>query len=419
MSTFRRRTLDELLLQMRSIDHPDVSTTVSTIVNDVRRRGETAVREYAGRFDGLAKDSPLVVGRSEMQEALKALAPDERKRLTRVADRIRVFADGQRRSLQPFEIAVPGGLAGHTIVPVDRAGCYAPGGRYPLPSSLLMTALTARAAGVADVWVASPRRSAIMLACAALADADGFLVAGGAQAIAALAFGAAPVPACDVVVGPGNAFVTAAKRLIFGHAGIDALAGPSELVILADTTADPGSVAADLLAQAEHDPWSVPILVTTSESLVERVVAEVCLQLVSLPAAQVAGAALANGGALVVRDLDEGIAACDQLAPEHLHLHVALANSIATRLRNYGALFVGGQSAEVVGDYGAGPNHVLPTGGASRFSGGLSVLSFLRVRTWLSIRDAAAARELFDDAAWFGRLEGLEGHARSAERRIG
>jgi phosphoribosyl-ATP pyrophosphohydrolase/phosphoribosyl-AMP cyclohydrolase/histidinol dehydrogenase len=200
---------------------------------------------------------------------------------------------------------------------------------------------------------------------------------------------------------------------------IDALAGPSELVVLAEATADPGTIAADLLAQAEHDPQAVPVLVSVGEALAARVSAELARQVETLPTADVARAALANGGAVVVRNLDEGIAACDLLAPEHLELHVADAESLAPRLRHYGALFIGAGSAGVLGDYGAGPNHVLPTGRAARCAGGLSVLSFLRVRTWLAIHDPVGARDLVEDAAWLGRVEGLEAHARSAERRLG
>jgi phosphoribosyl-ATP pyrophosphohydrolase/phosphoribosyl-AMP cyclohydrolase/histidinol dehydrogenase len=328
------------------------------------------------------------------------------------------FAEGQRASLGPYRTNIPGGTAGHSIAAVERAGCYAPGGRYPLPSSLLMTALTARAAGVAEVWVASPRPGQMMLAAAALADVDGLLRVGGAQAIFALAYGAGPVPACDMVVGPGNAWVSAAKQLVAGRVGIDTIAGPSELVVLADGSADTGIVAADLLAQAEHDPQAIPVLVTTSEAMARGVEVELSRQLATLPTADVAMAALTNGGIVVVTDLAAAIAACDLLAPEHLELHVADAESVSPRLRHYGAIFMGESAAEVLGDYGAGPNHVLPTGRASRFTGGLSVLSFLRVRTWMAIHDRAGARELIQDAAWLGRVEGLEGHARSAERRL-
>ena len=244
------------------------------------------------------------------------------------------------------------------------------------------------------------------------------LAAGGAHAIAAMAFGAGPVPACDVIVGPGNRYVTAAKQLVGRRVAIDMLAGPSELVVFADHTANPAAIAADLLAQAEHDTDAVPILVALDPALADRVETELSRQLATLPTAAVVREALANGGVVNVASVEEGIAACDALAPEHLELFLDGADRIAPRLAHFGALFIGGASAEVLGDYGAGPNHVLPTGGTARSKGGLSVYTFLRVRTWLRIDDGAAARPLLEDAAWFGRVEGLEGHARSAERRL-
>jgi len=389
-------------------------------VEAVRLRGEAALREYAERFADVAAGGPLFLERATLDRALAGVPAADRARLERVAERIRVFAEAQKRALATVTVPVPGGAAGHWIAPLARAGCYAPGGRYPLPSSVLMTAVTARTAGVNEIWVASPRPGPMTLAAAAIAGADGVLAAGGAHAIAALAFGAGPLPACDVVVGPGNRYVTAAKQLVSGggRVAIDMLAGPSELVVFADATASPAVVAADLLAQAEHDPDAVPVLVTVDPSHLDRVKAELARQLADLPTAAIARAALENGGVVVVANVDEGIAACDALAPEHLELCLRDATAVAPRLRAYGALFIGAGSAEVLGDYGAGPNHVLPTAGTARSKGGLSVYTFLRVRTWLRIDDQASARPLVEDAAWFGRIEGLEGHARSAEARL-
>jgi phosphoribosyl-ATP pyrophosphohydrolase/phosphoribosyl-AMP cyclohydrolase/histidinol dehydrogenase len=221
----------------------------------------------------------------------------------------------------------------------------------------------------------------------------------------------------DVIVGPGNRYVTAAKQRVAGLVGIDMLAGPSELVVLADATADPATVASDLLAQAEHDPDALPVLVALDAGLVAEVERELDRQLADLPTAATAREAVAGGFAVLCQDLDEAVAVCDALAPEHLELLVADAASLAPRLRHYGGLFVGGGAAEVLGDYGAGPNHVLPTGGAARHVGGLSVLHFLRVRTWLKLDDIAGAATLIDDAVQLARLEGLEAHARSAARR--
>ena len=413
-----RRSVAELRRRRAAAVPAEALAVAAPIVEAVRLGGEAALREYAERFGDVATGAALFLPRSALDAALRDLPASDRGRLERVAERIRRFAEAQRRALNGVTLTVPGGVAGHWIAPLERAGCYAPGGRYPLPSSVLMTAMTARAAGVREIWVASPKPGPMTLAAAAIAGADGVLSAGGAHAIAALAFGAGPVPPCDVVVGPGNRYVTAAKQIVAGRVAIDMLAGPSELVVFADATASPAIIAADLLAQAEHDPDAVPVLVTLDHTHPDRVETELARQLSDLPTAEVARAALANGGVVVVANVAEGIAACDALAPEHLELCLGDAAAVAPRLEHFGALFIGAGSAEVLGDYGAGPNHVLPTAGTARSQGGLSVYTFLRVRTWLRIDDPAAARPLMEDAAWFGRTEGLEAHARSAERRL-
>ena len=412
------RTVDEIVRRRRSAVPAEALAAAAEIVEAVRRDGEPAVRRHAERFGELQPNEAIVTERPALEQALRSLNRADRERLERVAGRIRAFAEAQRATLREFAVLVPGGEAGHTVAPVERAGCYAPGGRYALPSSVLMTAVTARAAGVREVWVASPRPTPLVLAAAAVAHANGFLRIGGAHAIAALAYGAGPVPACDVVVGPGNHYVTAAKRIVAGDVGIDLLAGPSELIVFADASADPALVAADLLAQAEHDPCALPVLVSASTSLSAQVELEIRQQLSDLPGADVARAALANGGVITVDTIDDGVTVCDAIAPEHLQLHLADAPTVAPRLAHYGALFIGAAAGEVLADYGIGPNHVLPTGGTARRTGGLSVLTFLRVRTWVRITDASAARGVMEDAAWFGRAEGLEAHARAAEQRV-
>jgi phosphoribosyl-ATP pyrophosphohydrolase/phosphoribosyl-AMP cyclohydrolase/histidinol dehydrogenase len=413
-----RRTVADLVTHRPTGIPAEASAVAAPIVEAVRTRGEAALREYAERFGDVGVGEPLFLERAILARALASLPAGERERLERIAQRIRMFAEAQKRALGAVTVTVPGGAAGHWIAPLERVGCYAPGGRYPLASSVLMTAVTARTAGVKEIWVASPKPGPRTLAAAAVAGADGVLAAGGAHAIAALAFGAGPVRPCDMVVGPGNRYVTAAKQLVSARVAIDMIAGPSELVVFADATASPAVVAADLLAQAEHDPDAVPVLVTVDPALADRVAAEIERQLSGLPTAPVARVALANGGVVVVASIEEGIAACDALAPEHLELCLENAGAVAPRLGHYGALFIGAGSSEVLGDYGAGPNHVLPTGGTARSRAGLSVYTFLRVRTWLRIDDGVAARPLIEDAAWFGRVEGLEGHARSAERRL-
>ena len=416
----RRRTLAELQSTRFGVDgstDDDARRTAAEIVAEVRRGGETALRALSERFGDRRPDQPLILERRELERHRDRLSGEQRALLERAAQRIERFARAQRAALTDVEILVPGGRAGHRVLPVERVGGYVPGGRYPLPSSALMSAIPARVAGVSEIWLSGPRPSPATLAAAAIAGADGFLQVGGAQAIAALAYGAGAVPRCDVVVGPGNRWVAAAKRLVSGDVGIDSIAGPSEVVVVADSSSDPELVAADLLAQAEHDVVARPILITWDSALLERVEAALWARLEDLPTADTARAALGCGGVLHCATPEAAIAACDALAPEHLQLSLPAARELAPRFRCYGALFVGEGSAEVLGDYGAGPNHTLPTGGSARHASGLSVLHFLTVRTWLEIDDRGAAQALLQDTATFARLEGLEGHARAAEAR--
>jgi phosphoribosyl-ATP pyrophosphohydrolase/phosphoribosyl-AMP cyclohydrolase/histidinol dehydrogenase len=414
---FRRLAPSEINKANRPALDEQTIAEAARIVRDVRQRGEPALREHAERLGDIQPGAPLVIDRPQLEEALSALLREDQDLLAQSATRIRAFAEAQRNCLTDLSIPVPGGEAGHTIAPVNSAGCYAPGGRFPLPSSVLMTAVTARAAGVKQVIVASPRPAPVTLAAAAVAGADALLAVGGGQAIAALAFGVGAVPPCDVVVGPGNRWVTAAKQIVAGTVAIDMLAGPSELVVLADDTADPKTVAADLLAQAEHDPDALPILVTLDDSLPPRTEEELNRQLADLPTAETARAALQRGYAVTVASPTEATNVCDNIAPEHLALHTANAAEWRVRLKNYGTLFVGARSAEAFGDYGVGPNHVLPTGGTARAFAGLSVFTFLRARTWLTMRGNEDCDTIIKETARFARLEGLEAHARSAEAR--
>jgi histidinol dehydrogenase len=409
----RRITLDGLEGLRRSAIDAETESVGARIVAAVRSGGVPTLREYAARFDGLAADDRLVYDRGALDAARDSLAAATRELLERTADRIRSFAQAQRDALRDLDVVVEGGRAGHSVIPVDRAGCYAPAGRFPLPSTLLMTAVTARVAGVREVVVATPNPSPLMLATAAIAGADVVLAVGGAQAIGAMAWGVG-VPACDVIVGPGSRWVTAGKKAVAGHVAIDMLAGPSELVVVADDSADPARVAADLLAQAEHDADAFPALVAIGSAVADAVEKELAVQLDALPTRETAAAALTNGVIVVCDGVDVAVSACDLLAPEHLQICVRDADAFAARCRNAGALFVGEMSAEVFGDYGIGGNHVLPTGRGARFTGGLSVLNFLRVRTWLRMDDPA---RIVSDVASLARLEGLEGHARAAEAR--
>lgn len=384
------------------------------VVEAVRTGGEETVRTQAERFGELKPGEAWTAGPEAMQAALRQLDAATRGVLERTAERIRRFADAQRACLADLNTGVPGGRAGHTVSPVEVAGCYAPGGRYPLPSSVLMTAIPARVAGVGTVVVATPSRDPVMLAAAAIAGADVVLRVGGAHAIGAMAFGVG-VPACDVIVGPGNRWVTAAKHVVSAVCGIDMLAGPSELLVIADGQADPEVIAADLIAQAEHDPDALPCLVTKSRELVKRVNEALGRQLEGLPTAATARQSIeSNGFACVVGSIEEAVALSDRIAPEHLEILCADAERVAGMIRHAGGVFIGAWAAEVLGDYGAGPNHTLPTGRTGRVRGGLSVFDFLRIRTWLRMDDPGP---IAADAEALGRIEGLEGHARSAALR--
>jgi histidinol dehydrogenase len=393
---------------------------VETIIDDVQRRGDAAVREWSERFRERTEDQPIVLDRSTLEHASGSIDADVAGLLSRTADRIRRFADRQREMFVDISCPIPGGACGHRVWPMDAAGCYAPGGRYPLPSSVLMTLVTARAAGVRRVVAASPRPNPITLAAASIADADAMLTVGGAHAIAALAYGTESIERADVIVGPGNRWVTAAKQVVAsrGVVGVDMQAGPSELVVVADGSARPDVVAADLLAQAEHDDDAVVGLIAVGEGVIDEVERALAEQMVGLSTAPTARRSIEkNGFAMVAVDLEDSIEIVNVLAPEHVHLCTVDADWMSQRVRHAGATFVGQSSAEVLGDYGAGPNHTLPTGGAARFASGLSVAHFLRLQTCIAIEDAEAARELAADAAALARLEGLEAHARAADRR--
>lgn len=414
----RRVAAAELVAASPTVLDDETLGIARNILEDLRAGGVRALRRHAERLGDLRAGEPLILEREALLAARDAIPTGDRELLERVAARVAHFARAQRESLRALELSIPGGRAGHDILPVARAGCYAPGGRHPLPSSVLMTAVTARVAGVDEIVVASPRPAPITLAAAAVAGADRLLACGGAQAVGALAYGIEGLAPCEVVVGPGNRFVTAAKKLVAGEVRIDFLAGPSELLVLADDSADPATIAADLLAQAEHDPDARPLLVLLrAEVLAEAVERELLAQLAVLPTREVARSALRNGVVVHVDDDEAAVQVCNRLAPEHLQVLTRDPGRFRALLRHCGGLFLGPASAEVLGDYGIGPNHVLPTGGASRAHGGLSVLQFLRLRGWLELDSVDPGT--CADAVRLAELEGLAGHAAAARRRGG
>ncbi|KAL7534746.1 hypothetical protein ACHAWF_004935 [Thalassiosira exigua] len=434
MPLLTRRTPREVQLEIKDPVDPTALAQASAILDELRPGGASAcspdaLLAVARRLGDLGSenggDATHVVSASECKEAFDGLSDDERKSLTNIHGRVKAFADAQRRSVTDVTVDIPGGKAGHNVSPCRAAGCYAPGGRYPLPSSVIMTVVTARAAGCPYVVLASPKPAPITLAAAHVSGADVVLRVGGAQAVGAMAYGVSAsasipeVPPCDVIVGPGNKWVTAAKSIVNGHCGIDMLAGPSEVLVICDKTADPKIVAADLIAQAEHDVVARAILVSDDAMIIDKVDEEVIEQVGRLPEPNrsTAGEALKQSFAVLCKDVDECITVSDRLAPEHLEVQTKDAQKVGELCANYGGLFVGTQCAEVLGDYGAGPNHTLPTGGTGRYTGGLSVFNFLRIRTWMRIDDRNACQHMVEDSVRMARLEGLEGHARAAEAR--
>ncbi len=406
---------------------PDaVESSVREVIAAVRAEGDAAVRRYAAKYD---RSSPevLEVPAAELSGALtglRAAEPELAEALEFSRANIERFARAQASQFADFELEMgPGLLAGQRVIPVSRAAVYVPAGRFPLVSTVLMGVVPAKAAGVSEVVVASPpladglpdRR---ILAAAALAGADRVFAVGGAQAIAALAVGTASIPRADVVVGPGNKYVAAAKRLLYGEVGIDFVAGPTDVLIVADASAEPDLVAADLLAQAEHDPDARARALVPGRAFAELVSAAVERRLASLSTAATARSSLDAGGLLILySDADQAVAAADAIAPEHLELHGAEAESWAPRFRNFGSLFIGSRSAEVLGDYSAGINHTLPTSGSARFTGGLSVRHFLKTATTLRCSAGEAYERAGKAAELIAAAEGLAAHGASAAAR--
>ena len=401
-------------------DNDARGATVRAVLESVRRRGDAAVREYAAAFDRSHLEAFEVMP-AEREETLARMDPAARADAEFAIERVRDFATAQLGTMLPLEVEpLPGLHLGHRIIPIRRVGAYVPGGRYPLLSAPVMTIVPARVAGCDEVIACLPPGAhPDMIAVCHLSGADRIFRIGGAQAIAAMAFGTESVPAVDKIFGPGNAYVNEAKRQVFGTVGIDQLAGPSEIYVVADETGDPEMIATDLLAQAEHDVMTRVGLITTSRALAEATVAEVERQLADLPTADVAGPAWRDYGEVVLcADEATMIAFSDRIAAEHLQVHTADPQATARRLRNYGSLFIGPLASVVYSDKCCGTNHTLPTLGAGRYTGGLWVGSYLKVCThqWLDPRGVAAVAP---PAIRQSAREGLEGHRRAAAFRTG
>ena len=411
----------QLLAGNETLD-PELTATVSAILSNVRDNGVTALVEYTNRFDHRSAGAgDLEVAETSLQQALAAIAPDLRQALESAAERIREYHQHQIAQSWSYRDQ-DGSTLGQRITPLDRVGIYVPGGKAAYPSSVLMNAIPAQVADVGEIIMVVPavndEINPVVLAAAQLAGVDKVFSIGGAQAIAALAYGAGPVPAVDKIVGPGNRYVAAAKRLVFGVVGIDMIAGPSEVVIVADESADPDWIAMDMFAQAEHDEDARAILVTTDASLPEQVEVSINQQIAQMERADIIRTAIENNGALIrAGGMEQACAIVNRLAPEHLELAVQDPDRYLEGIRHAGAIFLGHFAAEALGDYCAGPNHVLPTGRTARFSSPLGVYDFQK-RSSLIECSAASASELARTATVLARAEGLSAHARSAALRM-
>ncbi|MBX6377661.1 MAG: histidinol dehydrogenase, partial [Clostridia bacterium] len=419
MEAWRRRTAD---VAWRRPDLGEVEEAARTICAEVRRRGDAALLDLTRRFDGVDLTAVgLEVPPGEVAAAPATVDAALRSAIEEAAARIEAFHRLQMP--RPYRLAAAGGAwLGEEIRPLERVGVYVPGGLARYPSTVLMAAVPARLAGVRHVYLCTPpgpggRVDAAVLAAAAVAGVERVFRVGGAQAVAAMAYGTETVPAVDKVVGPGNAYVMAAKRLVAGEVGIDGLYGPSEVAVVADGGADADWVAADLIAQAEHDRRALAVCFTPDRRLAEGVLAALARQLAAAPRRELAGAALERGGVVLTGDLEEAVALADDLAPEHLHLYIRDAEAWLPRVRRAGAVFLGAWATVPAGDYAVGTNHVLPTGGTARFASGLGVVDFVRrMHVFAGSRDAVTAWA--PASLILASCEGLPGHAAAIRRRL-
>ncbi len=413
----------DALLAFEGAQDENIEKTVVGILADVKSRGDAAVVDYTNRFDRLSVThmAALELPRAELQAALDGLEPARRAALETAATRVRVFHEKQIQEGWTFTEA-DGTLLGQMVTPLDRVGLYVPGGKAAYPSSVLMNAIPAKVAGVKELIMVVPtpggERNQLVLAAACLAGVDRVFTIGGAQAVAALAYGTQTVPQVDKIVGPGNAYVACAKRRVFGIVGIDMVAGPSEILVLADGSTDPDWVAMDLFSQAEHDELAQSILICPDAAYIEKVQASIEKLLPTMPRQEVIRTSLENRGALIlVQDMAEAVALSNRVAPEHLELSLAEPDAWVEKIHHAGAIFIGPYTSESLGDYCAGPNHVLPTSGSARFSSPLGVYDFQK-RTSLIRVSKAGAQTLGQVAGALADGEGLPAHAQSARYRL-
>lgn len=413
----------ETLLAWESVSDHQVQQIVTDILADVKTRGDAAVVEYSNRFDHLHAENmdQLELNQEQLEDALNTLPADQRSALLAAADRVKLYHEKQKQDSWQYT-EDDGTLLGQKVTPLDRVGIYVPGGKAAYPSSVLMNAIPAHVAGVEEIIMVVPtpggELNQLVLAAAAVAGVTKVFTIGGAQAVAALAYGTASVPKVDKIVGPGNIFVATAKRQVFGACGIDMIAGPSEILVVCDGQTDPDWIAMDLFSQAEHDEDAQAILISPDQAFLDQVQASIEKLLPTMARKDIIRASLSARAALVkVKDMDEACAVSNTIAPEHLELSVEDPQALLPQIRHAGAIFMGRHTSEALGDYCAGPNHVLPTSGTARFSSPLGVYDFQK-RSSLIMCSPEGASELGKVASVLARGEQLEGHARSAEYRI-
>ncbi len=416
------RHLDHLL-SWESVSDDGVNERVLEIIKAVRERGDAALVELTQRFDGLqvASMADLILPRARLERALERITPEQREALEIAAERVRSYHERQKQDSWTYTEA-DGTVLGQKVTPLDRAGLYVPGGKASYPSSVLMNAIPAKVAGVPEVVMVVPtprgELNELVLAAACIAGVDRVFTIGGAQAVAALAYGTESVPPVDKIVGPGNIYVATAKRHVFGKVGIDMIAGPSEILVVCDGQTDPDWIAMDLFSQAEHDEDAQSILVSPDAAFLDRVAESIARLLPTLERADIARTSIEGRGALIqVADMQQAIDVANRIAPEHLELSVAEPEQWLPQIRHAGAIFMGRYTAEALGDYCAGPNHVLPTSGTARFSSPLGVYDFQK-RSSIINCSAEGASTLGKVASVLARGESLTAHARSAEYRI-
>lgn len=411
------------LLAFETAQNPEVDRAVAAILADVKKRGDAAVVDYTARFDGLDAShmAQLELRRDELAAAYQRLSKLEREALETAASRVRRYHERQVQPSWQYEEA-DGTVLGQAITPLDRVGLYVPGGKASYPSSVLMNAIPAKVAGVGEIIMVVPtprgERNDLVLAAAYIAGVDRAFTMGGAQAVAALAYGTETIPQVDKVTGPGNQYVAAAKRAVFGVVGIDMVAGPSEILVICDGQTDPDWIAMDLFSQAEHDEIAQSILLCPDAEFIAKVAASIERLLPTMPRREIIAASLGNRGALIqVRDLDEACEIANYIAPEHLELSVAEPWALQAKIRHAGAIFLGRFASESLGDYCAGPNHVLPTSRTARFASPLGVYDFQK-RSSLIYVSETGAQTLGRIASTLAHGEGLPAHAKSAELRL-